>query len=160
MTNREFLLDNNSNIVAAAAGRQSANGLVKSHWKIMVHMFRAYLSENQVPRSFWFYLVVQSARMMNAIPGSTVVNLPRLSCWPTVSAMMSAHGSLYFWCVTSTMSAMATSPARIPNRTQWMVLPLGHHLTTGLQSTVQDELRVRFLSFGPLSPPVLSLPPT
>ncbi len=36
--------------------------------------------------------------------------MPHLSCWPTVSTMMSAHGSLYFWCVTSTMSAMATHP--------------------------------------------------
>ena len=39
------LFDHDSNIVAAAAGRQSSNGLVESHWKIMVHMARAYLTE-------------------------------------------------------------------------------------------------------------------
>lgn len=66
---REHLIDNASNIVAAAAGRQSSNGLVESHWKIMVHMARAYLTEKQMPRTFWFYAVVHSARMMNAIPG-------------------------------------------------------------------------------------------
>jgi hypothetical protein len=66
---REHLLDNASNIVAAAAGRQSANGLVESHWKVMVHMARAYLTEKQMPRSFWFYAIVHSTRMMNAIPG-------------------------------------------------------------------------------------------
>ena len=35
----------------------------------MVHMARAYLMEKQMPRSFWFYAIVHSARMMNAIPG-------------------------------------------------------------------------------------------
>ncbi len=65
----EHLIDNNSNIIAVAAGCQSSNGLVESHWKIMVHMARAYLTEKQMPRSFWFYAVVHSARMMNAIPG-------------------------------------------------------------------------------------------
>jgi hypothetical protein len=66
---RDHLIDNNSNIVAAAAGRQSANGLVESHWKTMVHMSHAYLTEKQMPRSFWFFSIVHSARMMNAIPG-------------------------------------------------------------------------------------------
>jgi hypothetical protein len=66
---REHLLDNASNIVAAAAGRQSANGLVESHWKVMVHMARAYLTEKQMPQSFWFYTIVHLVRMMNAIPG-------------------------------------------------------------------------------------------
>jgi len=46
---RKFLLNDDSNIVAVAAGRQSANGLVESHWKTMVHMSRAYLTEKQMP---------------------------------------------------------------------------------------------------------------
>ncbi len=66
---QEHLINNDSNIVATAAGRQSANGLVKSHWKVMVHMSRAYLTEKQMPRSFWFFSIVHSAWMMNAIPG-------------------------------------------------------------------------------------------
>jgi hypothetical protein len=48
---------------------QSSNGLVESHWKVMVHMARAYLTEKQMPRAFCFYDIVHSARMMNAIPG-------------------------------------------------------------------------------------------
>jgi hypothetical protein len=48
----QHLIDNNSNIVATAAGCQSANGLVESHWKTMVHMSRAYLTEKQMPCSF------------------------------------------------------------------------------------------------------------
>ena len=47
-TIRDHLIDNASNIVAAAAGRQSANGLVESHWKVMVHMACAYLTEKQI----------------------------------------------------------------------------------------------------------------
>ncbi len=35
----------------------------------MVHMCHAYLTEKQMPRYFWFFLVGHSARMMNAIPG-------------------------------------------------------------------------------------------
>ena len=35
---KSFLHDDNSKVVAAPAGRQSSNGLVESHWKIMVHM--------------------------------------------------------------------------------------------------------------------------
>jgi len=66
---KEHLIDNASNIIAAAAGRQSSNGLVESHWKVMVHMARAYLTEKQMPRSFWFYAIVHSARMTNAILG-------------------------------------------------------------------------------------------
>jgi hypothetical protein len=65
----DHLIDNNSNVVAAAAGRQSANGLVESHWKTMVHMSRAYLTEKQMPCSFWFFSIVHFARMMSASPG-------------------------------------------------------------------------------------------
>jgi hypothetical protein len=42
---RDHLIDNNCNVVAAPATRQSANGLVKLHWKTMVHMSRAYFTE-------------------------------------------------------------------------------------------------------------------
>ncbi len=72
---KEHLVDHNSNIVAAAAGCQSSNGLVESHWKIMVHMAWAYRTEKQMPWSFWFYAVSHSTRMMNAIPGKFVGKL-------------------------------------------------------------------------------------
>jgi hypothetical protein len=49
MAIKEHLVDHDSNIVAAVAGRQSSNSLVESHWKIMVHMARAYLTEKQMP---------------------------------------------------------------------------------------------------------------
>jgi hypothetical protein len=65
---REHLIDNNSNIVATAAGCQLANRLAELHWKTMVHMSHAYITEKQMLCSFWFFLVVHSAQMINAIP--------------------------------------------------------------------------------------------
>ncbi len=63
------LIDNQSKVVAALAKHQSANRLVESHWKVMVHMACAYLTEKQMPSTFWFYAITHMAPMMNAIPG-------------------------------------------------------------------------------------------
>jgi hypothetical protein len=65
----EYLINNQSKVVAALAKRQSSNGLVESHWKTMIHMAWAYLTEKQMPRNFWFYAITHTARLMNAIPG-------------------------------------------------------------------------------------------
>jgi hypothetical protein len=65
----EYFINNKSKVVAAPAKRQSSNGLVESYWKIMVHMARAYLTEKQMPWAFWFYAIIHTACMMNAIPG-------------------------------------------------------------------------------------------
>jgi hypothetical protein len=66
----EYLIDNQSKVVAAPAKPQSSNSLVESHWKTMVHMARAYLTKKQMPRTFRFYAITYSAWMMNAIPGT------------------------------------------------------------------------------------------
>ncbi len=49
--------------------RQSSNGLAESHWKVMVHMARAHLTEEQMPHTFRFYAITHAAQMINAIPG-------------------------------------------------------------------------------------------
>jgi hypothetical protein len=43
----EYLIDNQSKVVAAPANRQLSNGLVQSHWTIMVHMAQVYHTENK-----------------------------------------------------------------------------------------------------------------
>jgi hypothetical protein len=48
----KYLIDNDSKIVAAPAKHQLSNGLVESHWKVMVHMACAYLTEKLMPRTF------------------------------------------------------------------------------------------------------------
>ncbi len=65
----EYLIDNHSKVVAALAKCQSSNGLVEFHWKIMVHMAWENLIKKQMPRSFWFYAITHTVRMMNTIPG-------------------------------------------------------------------------------------------
>jgi hypothetical protein len=65
----EYLIDNNSKIVATPAKHQPSKGLIKSHWKVMVHMARAYLTEKQMLRTFWFYAVTHAACMMNSTQG-------------------------------------------------------------------------------------------
>jgi hypothetical protein len=65
----EYLIDNHSKVVAAPTKRQSSNGLIESHWKIIVPMAQAYLTEKQMPCSFWLYTITHAARMMNTIPG-------------------------------------------------------------------------------------------
>jgi hypothetical protein len=57
----KYLIDNQSKVVAAPAKWQSSNSLVESHWKTMVHMAHAYLTEKQIPRTFWFYAIVHLA---------------------------------------------------------------------------------------------------
>ena len=56
-------------IISSPAEHQSANGLVESHRKIMVHMPCTYLTEKQMPWLFWYYAIKHSARMINMIPG-------------------------------------------------------------------------------------------
>ena len=42
----------------------------------MTHISCAYLTEKQMPRTFWYYLIKHSARMMNMIPGKYGSKLP------------------------------------------------------------------------------------
>lgn len=49
-----WLRSQGSDIASAPAGRQSSNGLVERNWRTMVKMARSYLTEKQMPRSFWF----------------------------------------------------------------------------------------------------------
>jgi hypothetical protein len=66
----EYLINNYSEVIAAPAKCQSANGLVESHWKTMAHMAKANLTEKQMPRSYWFFAIItHAAGMMNTIPG-------------------------------------------------------------------------------------------
>jgi hypothetical protein len=67
----EYLIDSNSKVVAAPAKHQlsNGNGLIESHWMMMVHMGCTYLTEKQMPRTFWFYAITHAVCMMKAIPG-------------------------------------------------------------------------------------------
>jgi hypothetical protein len=81
----DYLINNNS--VAAPAKCQSANSLVESHWQVMVHMAKAYLTEKQMSCRFWFYAIVHVVCMMNVIPGKI--------CGCLASPFLLVHGVSY-----------------------------------------------------------------
>ena len=60
---------NKSRVIAANAGRQSSNGLVERTWRTVVQMARAYITEKQVGREFWFFAILYAATMINQVPG-------------------------------------------------------------------------------------------
>ncbi len=80
----DYLINSNSRVVAAPANHQLANSLVEFHWKVMVHMAKASLTEKQMPCQFWFYAIVHAACMMNAIPGKI--------CGRLASPFLLVHG--------------------------------------------------------------------
>ncbi len=57
----EYLINNQSKVIGAPAKWQQSNDLVETHWKTMVHMAPAYLTEKQMLRTFWFYAIVHLA---------------------------------------------------------------------------------------------------
>jgi hypothetical protein len=66
---QRWILSNKSNIIATPAGRHSSNGLVERTWRTIVTMARAYITEKQVSRNFWFYAVSHATSMLNQVPG-------------------------------------------------------------------------------------------
>ncbi|KAL7483059.1 hypothetical protein ACHAW6_008707 [Cyclotella cf. meneghiniana] len=62
-------INRHSRIIAAPARQQSSNGLVEATWKTIVWMARAYITEKQVSREFWYFAVRHTAIMINQIPG-------------------------------------------------------------------------------------------
>ena len=64
-----FILKNGSKIIAANAGRQSSNGLVKRTWRTIIEMSHAFITKKQVGRECWFYPIQHAASMLNQIPG-------------------------------------------------------------------------------------------
>ena len=62
-------INKNSRIIAAPTRRQLSNGLVESTWKTIIRMARAYITEKQVSREFWYFAIKHSAHMLNQIPG-------------------------------------------------------------------------------------------
>ncbi len=121
---REHLINNASNIVAAVAGCQSSNGLVELHWKVMVHMAHVYLTEKQMPWSFWFYTIVHSARMMNAIPGKFGGKLASPFLLVHGLGTMNVLGFLFSQFAISITRRMAMSPVPTAKPTLWTALPL------------------------------------
>ena len=64
-----WILSNGSNIITAPAGHQSSNGSAECMWRTMIQMSRAFITENQVGRKFWYFAVQHAAMILNQVPG-------------------------------------------------------------------------------------------
>ncbi len=96
MAVQEYLINGSSKILPAPAGHQLSSGLVESHWKVMVQMTCAYLTKNQMPRTYWFFAITHATCMMNAIPCKVHGILPHLFFLFMGSDTTSALGFLSF----------------------------------------------------------------
>ena len=54
---RRWIYRNNLKINGAPAKRKSSNGLAERAWATVSSMARAYLTEKQMPRDYWFHAV-------------------------------------------------------------------------------------------------------
>jgi hypothetical protein len=66
---QRWMISKKIRLVAANATHQSSNGLVERTWQSIVRMSRAYVTEKQMGREFWFYAVQHSVDMINQVPG-------------------------------------------------------------------------------------------
>jgi hypothetical protein len=55
-------------IQAAPSGRQNQNGLVECAWQTTVAMARAYITDMQMPRDYWFWALRHANQVANYIP--------------------------------------------------------------------------------------------
>jgi hypothetical protein len=64
-----WIKENSSRLIATPSNRQSSNGLVERTWQSIVRMARAYTTEKQVGREYWWFAVHHASHMINQIPG-------------------------------------------------------------------------------------------
>jgi hypothetical protein len=64
----EWIRKAESKVVAAPSSRQDKNGLVERNWNVVVDMARAFLTDAQMPRAFWFQAVQHATRVCNIFP--------------------------------------------------------------------------------------------
>ena len=64
-----WIISNGYNIIAAPSGRQSSNGLEERTWRTIIQRERAFITETQVGREFWYFAVRHAAMMLNQVPG-------------------------------------------------------------------------------------------
>eukprot|EP00956_Cyclotella_meneghiniana_P026201 scaffold56081_cov49-Cyclotella_meneghiniana.AAC.1 len=64
-----WIQEHKSRIIASPSQRQSSNGLVERTWQTLVRMARAYITEKQVGREYWYFAIKHSSLMINQVPG-------------------------------------------------------------------------------------------
>ena len=64
----DWIRQANSKVIAAPSAHQDKNGLVERNWNVAVDMARAFLTDAQMPRNFWFHAIQHATRICNIFP--------------------------------------------------------------------------------------------
>jgi hypothetical protein len=64
-----WLKQESCRVIAAPSNRQSSNGLVERTWQTVIKMARAYMTEKQMGREYWFFAIRHAVHMTNQVPG-------------------------------------------------------------------------------------------
>jgi hypothetical protein len=64
----QLILERGIRLQAAPGGRQSQNGLVKSHWKHIVRTACALLVDRGMPKSLWFFALHHTVKVCHYLP--------------------------------------------------------------------------------------------
>jgi hypothetical protein len=63
-----FLRDKNIILRGAPSGQQNQNGLVEWAWETATNMARAFITDMQMLKNFWYWALCQSIQVMNYMP--------------------------------------------------------------------------------------------
>jgi hypothetical protein len=64
----QFLCENGCKICASPNSHQDKNGLVERAWQTIVYMAHSYVTDMQMPHSFWYWALRQAVFMLNYLP--------------------------------------------------------------------------------------------
>ena len=64
----DWIKENHCKIVSAPGGRQQQNGLVGKAWQTVTSMARAYITDMQMPRTYWYWGLCQAVHVINYFP--------------------------------------------------------------------------------------------
>ena len=67
-TTEKWLTTNECKVLPAPPSHQDQNGLVERTWRTVVAMARSYITEMQMPRTFWFWAIRHATLCHNYIP--------------------------------------------------------------------------------------------
>jgi transposase InsO family protein len=64
----QWLASNHCTVRAAPGGRQHQNGLVERAWQTATCMARSYITDMQMPRTYWYWAIRHAVHVMNYFP--------------------------------------------------------------------------------------------
>ena len=64
----EWYNTNNGILLAAPPEQQHQNGLVERTWQTLSKMARSFITDKQMPKSFWFWAIKHASRIHNIFP--------------------------------------------------------------------------------------------